>query len=189
MLVILEQRVLPDLQDENKDITDIIAMTSIFKKKQATEIIDHASQFTQFSQEPIVIQSTRPREVPDNQRYHKLHAVFQRFASRATQVSQNEFDKMLDSLTIITEMSEQNKTNLHNDLLHEKDNESFELLDINMAFNAADTEESIPSTSAAVAKNKIQWDYRENYFGWYPDNHPSKKGIDIWVDHMYTKLV
>ena len=151
MLVILEQRVLPDLQDENKDITDIIAMTSIFKKKQATEIIDHASQFTQFSQEPIVIQSTRPREVPDNQRYHKLYAVFQRFASRATQVSQNEFDKMLDSLTIITEMSEQNKTNLHNDLLHEKDNESFELPDINMAFNAADTEESIPSTSAAVA--------------------------------------
>ena len=48
-------------------------------------------------------------------------------------------------------MSEQNKTNLHNDLLHEKDNESFELPDINMAFNAADTEESIPSTSAAVA--------------------------------------
>ncbi len=45
MLVILEQRVLPDLQDENKDITDIIAMTSIFKKKQATEIIDHASHF------------------------------------------------------------------------------------------------------------------------------------------------
>jgi len=151
MLVILEQRVLPDLQDENKDITDIIAMTSIYKKKQATEIIDHASQFTQFSQEPIVIQSTRPREVPDNQRYHKLYAVFQRFASRATQVSQNEFDKMLDSLTIITEMSEQNKTNLLNDLLHEKDNESFELPDINMAFNAADIEESIPSTSAAVA--------------------------------------
>jgi len=72
---------------------------------EATEIIDQASQFTQFSQEPIVIQSTRPREVPNNQRYHKLHAVFQRFASRATQVSQNEFDKMLDSLTIITEMS------------------------------------------------------------------------------------
>ena len=48
-------------------------------------------------------------------------------------------------------MSEQNKTNLHNDLLHEKDDESFELPDINMAFNAADTEESIPSTSAAVA--------------------------------------
>jgi len=43
-------------------------------------------------------------------------------------------------------------------------------------------------TSAAVAKNKIQWDYRENYFGWYPDNHPSKKGIDMWVDHMYNKL-
>ena len=102
MVVILEQIVLPDLQDENKDITDIIAMTSIFKKKQATEIIDHASQFTQFSQEPIVIQSTRPREVPDNQRYHKLH-------------------------------------------------ESFELPDINMAFNAVDLEESIPSTSAAVA--------------------------------------
>jgi len=43
--------------------------------------------------------------------------------------------------------------------------------------------------SAAQAKNKIQWDYRNNYFGWYPDNHPSKKGIDIWVNHMYTKLV
>jgi len=55
------------------------------------------------------------------------------------------------NLTIITEMSEQNKTNFHNDLLHEKDNESFELPDINMAFNAADIEEYIPSTSAAVA--------------------------------------
>ena len=59
MLVILEQRVLPDLQDENKDITDIIAMTCIYKKKQATEIIDHASQFTQFSDRHSINTSKR----------------------------------------------------------------------------------------------------------------------------------
>jgi len=50
------------------------------------------------TQEPIITQSNRPsRIVPINQRYHQLNSVFQRFVARATNTSQNEFDKILKS--------------------------------------------------------------------------------------------
>tara|TARA_B110000977_G_C11062431_1_gene486492 strand:- start:39 stop:773 length:735 start_codon:yes stop_codon:yes gene_type:complete len=48
---------------------------------------------------------------------------------------------------------------------------------------------NIEVLDAALAKNSMQWDYREDLFGWYPDNHPSQKGIDIWVEAIYNKLV
>ena len=78
MLDILEQRVLPDIIYEDKDIEEIIAMTQYHKKKQINEIIETETQFVQMSQEPIIIQSHRPsRVVPSNERYNKLHSVFQ----------------------------------------------------------------------------------------------------------------
>jgi hypothetical protein len=43
--------------------------------------------------------------------------------------------------------------------------------------------------TAAEKKSEIQRRQSGELFGWYPDNHPSRKGIDIWVDHMYNKLV
>ena len=40
---------------------------------------------------------------------------------------------------------------------------------------------NIEVLDAALAKNSMQWDYREDLFGWYPDNHPSQKGIREYV--------
>ena len=54
MLVILEQRVMPEIIDEDKDIDEIIAMTHYHKKKQINEIIETGTQFVQMSQEPII---------------------------------------------------------------------------------------------------------------------------------------
>ena len=85
MLVILEQRVMPEIIDEDKGIDEIIAMTHYHKKKPINEIIETGTQFVQMSQEPIIIQSQRPpRAVPANDRYNQLHSVFQRFVARAT---------------------------------------------------------------------------------------------------------
>ena len=49
MLVILEQRVMPEIIDEDKGIDEIIAMTHYHKKKQINEIIETGTQFVQMS--------------------------------------------------------------------------------------------------------------------------------------------
>ena len=149
MLVILEQRVMPEIIDEDKGIDEIIAMTHYHKKKQINEIIETGTQFVQMSQEPIIIQSQRPpRAVPANDRYNQLHSVFQRFVARATTANQNVFEKMLYSFERLTELSYQNQTDLHyNFFLNQEEtqeqtqDDSF-LPDIDMNLNQAYIRES-----------------------------------------------
>jgi len=149
MLVILEQRVMPEIIDEDKGIDEIIAMTHYHKKKQINEIIETGTQFVQMSQEPIIIQSQRPpRAVPANDRYNQLHSVFQRFVARATTANQNGFEKMLYSFERLTELSYQNQTDLHyNFFLNQEEtqehnqDDSF-LPDIDMTLNQAYIRES-----------------------------------------------
>ena len=149
MLVILEQRVMPEIIDEDKDIDEIITLSHYHKKKQINEIIETGTQFVQMSQEPIIIQSQRPpRAVPANDRYNQLHSVFQRFVARATTANQNGFEKMLYSFERLTELSYQNQTDLHyNFFLNQEEtqehtqDDSF-LPDIDMTLNQAYIRES-----------------------------------------------
>lgn len=39
-----------------------------------------------------------------------------------------------------------------------------------------------------INKNKIQKKYQGDYFGYNNDNHPSKKGIDLWVPRILQKI-
>ena len=65
-------------------------MSNIYKKQQVIDVIEQASQFSQqVNENPIIIQSTQSKNIPSNERYHKLNAVFQRFVARASMVSQN----------------------------------------------------------------------------------------------------
>jgi hypothetical protein len=149
MLVILEQRVMPEIIDEDKDIDEIITLSHYHKKKQINEIIETGTQFVQMSQEPIIIQSQRPpRAVPANDRYNQLHSVFQRFVATATTANQNGFEKMLYSFERLTELSYQNQTDLHyNFFLNQEEtqehtqDDSF-LPDIDMTLNQAYIRES-----------------------------------------------
>ena len=149
MLVILEQRVMPEIIDEDKDIDEIITLSHYHKKKQINEIIETGTEFVQMSQESIIIQSQRPPiAVPANDRYNQLHSVFQRFVARATNANQNGFEKMLYSFERLTELSYQNQTDLHyNFFLNQEEtqehtqDDSF-LPDIDMTLNQAYIRES-----------------------------------------------
>ena len=131
MLAVLERKILPDFENENPDIVEIVNMNHIYKKCNVNEVAKRASHFaTQVTQDPIISQSSRPsKDVPSNTRYNQLNSIFQRFSARATRASQAEYNKILESFTKMTEMSEQNHTNQYYDFFQNLD-ESMELPNI-----------------------------------------------------------
>ena len=38
-------------------------------------------------------------------------------------------------------------------------------------------------------KTRIQDKFQNTLFGFGADNHPSRKGIDLWINNIYNKLV
>lgn len=42
--------------------------------------------------------------------------------------------------------------------------------------------------SSIALKQGIQSEYQRNMFGYGLDNHPSRKGIDMWVSHIYNSV-
>ena len=82
-------------------------MKELYKKQSVETVIEQASQFA--TQEPIIFQSPRPAQKTASSRYNQQHSVFQRLSARADQVGENEFNKILESLTQITEMAYSNK--------------------------------------------------------------------------------
>ena len=151
MLVILEEKILPSLLEE-KDISELLAMKELYKKQSVETVIEQASQFA--TQEPIIFQSSRPAQKTASSRYNQLHSVFQRLSARADQVGENEFNKILESLTQITEMAYSNKTDVFHSALIVPDqfqDDSYELPDLNLNQEQAFIHTS-PTTSAAPFK-------------------------------------
>jgi len=133
-------------------ISELLAMKELYKKQSVETVIEQASQFA--TQEPIIFQSSRPAQKTASSRYNQLHSVFQRLSARADQVGENEFNKILESLTKITEMAYSNKTDVFHSALNVPDqfqDDLYELPDLNWNHEQAFIHTS-PTTSAAPFK-------------------------------------
>jgi hypothetical protein len=121
-------------------------MSNIYKKQQHEEVIEQVPELTHIPS--MVIQSTLQSTIPIipfNKRYIQLNSIFQRFSARACYVSQSEFNKMLASFKLITELSESNQTNDYFNLLTMQDAQESDLVDLDMSVQKEAIDETSPS--------------------------------------------